>query len=73
MNETQCTHVRTVRSSIFKGTSLIRRRNPPLGPPYVPMHNPTVGSQGGAFIMSEILLYLVVPGTVNDPSSGAQR
>ena len=33
----------------YRGTSLIRTRPPPLGPPWVPRHSPTVGFQGGAF------------------------
>jgi len=28
----------------YRGTSLIRNRPPPLGPPYVPRHSPSVGS-----------------------------
>ena len=34
----------TERPGLYRGTSLIRNRHPPLGPPYGPMLSPTVGS-----------------------------
>ena len=33
----------------YMGTSLIRKRPPPLGPPKDPRHRPTEGSEEGAF------------------------
>ena len=32
----------------YRGTSLIRNRHPPLGPPQEPKHGPTAGSYGVA-------------------------
>ena len=41
----------------YRGTSLVRNSLPPLGPPHDPRYGPTVGSQEGIFLMSEVPLY----------------